>query len=92
LVFEQRILGDYRLDEVMFGGGSCARAYQRVMEPGENPPSQNSGHAKDAKPDPFGAGEESEYFDDDEDLMEEFLNALHGKLGPGAGPRGNGGP
>lgn len=79
-------------NEVIFGGGSYARAYQRVMEPGKNPPSQNSGDAKDAKPDPFGAGAESEYFDDDEDLMEEFLNALHLKFGPGAGPRGNGGP
>lgn len=79
-------------DEVMFGGGSYARAYQRVMEPVETPPPQSSGEAQDAKRNPFGGRPASEYLDDDEVLMEEFLNALRGEFGPGAGSQGNGGP
>jgi hypothetical protein len=72
-------------NEVMFGGGSYARAYQRVMELRDNPEPPPSG-GRDGKRDSFGAQPESENFDED-DPMEEFMNEFFRQFGPGADPR-----
>src|SRR5258708_2105233 len=67
-------------NEVMFGGGSYARAYKRVMELRENPeplppPPTGSGEP-DGERNPFGARPESGNFDGEEDPLEEFFNQI----------------
>src|ERR1035441_6881150 len=78
--------------EVMFGGGSYARAYKRVMELRENPeppPSPPTGSGEpEGERNPFGARPESENFDGEEDPLEEFLDRVFGEFGPGERPRG----
>ncbi len=81
-------------NEVMFGCGSYARAYERVMELRENPeplspPPAGNGEA-DEEPNPFAARPESENFDGEEDLLEEFFNQLFGQFGPSERPREKG--
>lgn len=67
-------------NEVMFGGGSYARAYKRVMELRENPeplppPPTGSGEP-DGERTPFSARPESGNFDGEEDPLEEFFNQI----------------
>jgi hypothetical protein len=67
-------------NEVMFGGGSYARAYRRVMELRENPeplppPPTGSGEP-DGERNPFGARPESGNLDGEEDPLEEFFNQI----------------
>jgi hypothetical protein len=74
-------------NEVLFGGGSYARAYQRVMERRENPePPLPSGNGdRDGEGD--SSGPESGSPDDEEDLLEGFFKELFGEFGPGDRPR-----
>ncbi len=71
--------------EVLFGGSSYARAYQRVMEFKENPepppPRPGGGPEWDA----FEAGDAWGSPGDEEELAEEFMNEFFGKSRPGAG-------
>jgi hypothetical protein len=75
-------------NEAMFGGGSYARAYQRVMEMRETPPPPPppGGGDADGERDPFGGEPESEAFDANTDPMEAFLNELFDGFRPGDGP------
>ena len=76
--------------EVMFGGGSYARAYQRVMEFRENPeppPPPPGRGERDGNRDSFGAKPESGNFDEEEDPLEEFVNEFFRQFGPGADKR-----
>jgi len=72
--------------EVLFLGGSYARAYQRVMEAKENPepppPQPGGGPDRDA----FDAGDEWGGLGDEDELTEEILNELFGNSGPDGGP------
>jgi hypothetical protein len=72
-------------NEVLFGGSSYARAYQRVMELKENPepppPRPGGGPERDV----FEAGNEWGSPGDEEELAEEFMNELFGTSRPGAG-------
>src|ERR1039457_4684614 len=72
-------------NEVLFGGSSYARAYQRVMELMENPepppPRPGGGPERDV----FEAGNEWGSPGDEEELAEEFMNELFGTSRPGAG-------
>jgi hypothetical protein len=80
-------------NEAMFSGCSDARAYQRVMELRENPepprPRPAGGEPAGGR-NPFGARPESG--NDEEDLMEEFMNEFFRKFGPGARPQDDHGP
>ena len=74
--------------EMLFGGGSYARAYQRVKELQENPePPPPPGGEWGGKQDSFEAGAEWGSPRDDDELVDEFMNELFGKSGPGAGFR-----
>jgi hypothetical protein len=83
-------------NEVVFNGGSYARAYQRVMELRENPEPLDSQPASGDEPtgeeDPFGAQKDSGNFEDEEDPMEEFMNEFFSMFGSGARPQGKNGP
>ena len=73
-------------NEAMFGGGSYARAYKRVMdlrdnhEPPPPPPGGEWGR------NPSGVGPDRVNPDDEEDPMEEFFKALHDRFGSDEGP------
>jgi hypothetical protein len=82
-------------NEVMFEGGSYARAYKRVMELRENPEPPPLRPAGSGEPDrernPFGSRPESGSFDG-KDPLEEFFNEVFGEFGPGESPRGKRAP
>jgi hypothetical protein len=71
--------------EVLFGGSSYARAYQRVMALKENPEPPPPRPGNGAERDAFEAGDEWGNPGDEEELAEEFMNELFGKSRPGAG-------
>lgn len=83
-------------NEVMFGGGSYARAYQRVMELRENPeplpPPPTGGAERDEDRNPFGARPEADDFEGGEDPLEAIFKELFGEFGPGERPRAHRGP
>jgi len=81
--------------EVMFGGGSHARAYQRVMEMRENPEPPPPADAEEPGPEdgPFRAGPRNGHAADDDDPFKAFFNDLFGELNPDEDPFFNpGGP
>jgi hypothetical protein len=91
----QKLAADEQLifqveNEVMFGGGSYARAYKRVMEFRENPepppPSSGAGGGPDDARERFGAGPKTESAGDEEDPLEAFFNDIFGEFGPGELP------
>jgi hypothetical protein len=98
----QKLAADQELifqveSETMFSGCSDVRAYQRVMELRENPeapqPHPPGSGETDGERDPFGARAEAGTDDDnEEDPIEEFMNAFFGQFGPGAGPQDHYGP
>jgi hypothetical protein len=80
-------------NEVFFGGGSYARAYQRVIEFRENPrpqppPPADSGESG-AERDPFDDPPEAEDLADDADPRNAFFDAVFGESGPGEDPQDN---
>ncbi len=83
-------------NEVMFGGGSYARAYQRVMELRENPeplpPPPTGGADRDEEWNPFGARPEAGDCEDGEDPLEAMFKEIFGDFGPGERPRAQRGP
>jgi len=77
-------------NEVLFRGGSYARAYRRVMEFRENPeppvpPSAGSGDGEGGARPEFDSG-------DREDPFASFFDGLFGESGPGKHPPENDGP
>ena len=79
-------------NEVLFGGGSYARAYQRVMELRENPeplrPPPTGSSARDGEREAFDARLESENFDGEEDPLETIFKELFGEFEPGEHSQG----
>ena len=78
-------------NEVMFGGSSYARAYERVIELRENPeplppPPADDGEW-DEEWDPFDERPEPGNFDNGEDPLQELFNQLFGQFAPGERPR-----
>ena len=75
-------------NEVIFGGGSYARAYQRVMalrdnpEPPPPPPGGEEGPRR-----AFGGRPKGGNFQDEDELFEELLNELRDQFGPEENPR-----
>jgi len=78
-------------NEVMFGAGSFARAYRRVMDYRENPqppPPPPTGSDEWDREEAGSSGRpESEDSDREEDSFEAFLNELFDDMGPGEGTR-----
>ncbi len=78
-------------NEVMFGGGSHARAYKRVMELRDNPepppPPPPPGGGKDGKHEPLGERPEWGNPDDPDDPLKAIFEELFGELGSDEGPR-----
>ena len=74
-------------NEVMFGGGSYARAYKRVMDLKENPepPPSPPGGDRDGKRERFGAGPDWENLDDD-DPLKVIFEEMFGEIGPDERP------
>jgi hypothetical protein len=74
-------------NEVMFGGGSYARAYKRVMELRDNPepPPQPPGSDRAGKRERFGAGSDRENLDDD-DPLKAIFEEMFGEIGPDERP------
>ncbi|MCX6923338.1 MAG: hypothetical protein NT154_09045 [Verrucomicrobia bacterium] len=72
--------------EVLFGGSSYARAYQRVMGLKENPEPPPPRPGGSPEWDAFEAGDEWGSPGDEEELAEEFMNDFFGTSGRGAGP------
>ncbi|MGN6552145.1 MAG: hypothetical protein ACTHLW_00195 [Verrucomicrobiota bacterium] len=70
-------------NQVMFVGGSYARAYKRVIELRDNPepPPTPPGAERDGKRNPFGAGPDWENADDPDDLLESIFEEMFGELG-----------
>lgn len=81
-------------NEVMFGGGSYARAYRRMMELQNNPEPPPPPHAgeKEGKREPFGARPDWESSDDEEDPLKAIFDEMFGAFGPGEDPRDQHGP
>ena len=74
-------------NEVMFGGGSYARAYKRVMELRDNPePPPPPGGERDGKRAPFGAGPDWGNPDDPDDPLKAILEEMFGAMGPDERP------
>jgi hypothetical protein len=71
--------------EVLFGGISYARAYQRVMEIKENPEPPPSRPGGGPERDAFEAGDGWGSPGDEEEPAEEFMNELFGSSRPGGG-------
>jgi hypothetical protein len=74
-------------NEVMFGGGSYARAYQRAMELRDNPeppPPPPPGGEWDR--DPFGAGPDWGNPDGPDDPLKAIFEEMFGELGPDERP------
>ncbi len=71
-------------NEVMFGGGSYARAYKRVMELRDNPepppPSPSPGGERDRGQ--SGAGPDWENPDEPDDPLKSIFEEMFGELGP----------
>jgi hypothetical protein len=78
-------------NEVMFGGGSYARAYKRVMglrdNPEPTPPPPPPGGEKDGKREPFGGRPEWGNPDDPDDPLKAIFEEMFGELGPDEDPR-----
>jgi hypothetical protein len=74
-------------NEVMFGGGSYARAYKRVMELKENPepPPPPPPGDRAGKRERFGAGPNRENLDDD-DPLKAIFEEMFGEIGPDERP------
>ena len=74
-------------NEVMFGGGSYARAYKRVMELRDNPePPPPPGGERDGKRAPFGAGPDWGNPDDPDNPLKAILEEMFGEVGPDERP------
>jgi hypothetical protein len=76
-------------NEVIFGGGSYARAYKRVMELRDNPepPLQPPpGDVRDGKRERFGAGPDSENLDDEDNPLKAIFEEMFGETGPDERP------
>jgi hypothetical protein len=74
-------------NEVMFGGGSYARAYQRVMELRDNPeppppPPPPPGGDRDGKREPFWRRPDWGNPDDPDDPLKAIFEEMFGELGP----------
>src|ERR1039458_9013340 len=68
-------------NEVMFGGGSYARAYKRVMDLRDNPeppPPPPPGGDRAVKRERFGAGPDSENLDDEDDPLKAIFEEMFG--------------
>jgi hypothetical protein len=75
--------------EVMFGGVSYPRAYQRVTEFRENPdPPPTGTDESDRYQGPFEGRQDSRSFDGEEDPIDAFFNQLFGESEPGERPQG----
>ena len=76
-------------NEFMFGGGSYARAYQRVMELRENPepPPPPPGGERDRKRESFGGRPDWENPDDEDDPLKAIFDEMFGELGADEEPR-----
>lgn len=80
-------------NEVLFGGGSYVRAYQRVVEHRDNPePPPSPGGERDGSRKPFGAGPEWGDLEDEEDPLKAIFEEMFGAGEPGERPRGQRGP
>lgn len=74
-------------DEVMFGGGSYARAYQRVMELRDNPePTPPPPPGGEQIRDPFEGGPGWGNPDDEDDTLKAIFEELLGEFGPDERP------
>jgi len=76
-------------NEMMFGGGSYARAYKRVMEMRDNPeppPPPPPGDERDGKQDPFGAGPDWGNPDDPDNPLKALFEWMFGESGPDEPP------
>lgn len=90
---DQQVMRDESLvflveTEVMMGGGSYVRAYQRVIHRRDHPEAYQSGPAHDGPGgprSPFGSGAAPEEPENENDPLDEFFNDLFGKLGPDDG-------
>ena len=86
IAVDQELIFDVH-EEVMFEGGSYARAYERVMELRENPESLSPPPTGNGEPEaewnPFGATPESEDFDGEDDPQDEFFDQLFQQFGFG---------
>ena len=93
IAVDQELIFDVH-EEVMFEGGSYARAYERVMELRENPESLSPPPTGNGEPEeewnPFGATPESEDFDSEDDPQDEFFDQLFDQFGFGERPREKG--
>jgi hypothetical protein len=77
-------------NEVMFGGGSYARAYRRVMELLDNPeppPPPPPGRERGGKRGPFDGRPEWGNSDDEEDPLTAIFDEMFGAFGPDENPR-----
>ena len=88
----QKLAADHAIvilvqQEVLFGGISYARAYQRVMAIKENPEPPPPRPGDGAERSAFEAGEEWGSPGDEEERADEFMNELFGKSRPGGGSR-----
>ncbi len=80
-------------NEVMFGGGSHARAYRRVMEMRENPkPPPPHSDEPDGEWSGTGARPESEDQDGGDDPFKEFFDQVFGDFWEDEGPQDSRGP
>jgi len=76
--------------EAMFGGGSHARAYKRVMELRDNPqppPPPPPGREDGAEPGPFGRRPEPGNPDAEDDPLRAMFEEMFGAFGPDGEPR-----
>jgi hypothetical protein len=78
-------------NEMFFGGGSYARAYQRVMEMRDNPepppPPPPPGGEKDGEPEPFGRRPERGNPDGEDNPFKTIFEEMFGAAGPDEDPR-----
>jgi hypothetical protein len=72
-------------NEVLFGGCSYARAYQRVMELRDNP-EPLPGEEREGKQKPFGAGAEWGNPDDEGNPLKAIFEEMFGEVGPDERP------
>ncbi len=75
--------------EVMFGGGSYARAYKRVMEHRDNPeppPPPPPGRDQAGQQERFGTGPDMENPDDEDDPLNTVFEEMFGEVGPDEPP------
>src|SRR5579864_2434978 len=77
--------------EVMFGGGSYARAYERVMELRQNPeplsPPPTGNGEPEEEADPFVTRSDAQDFDGEDDPLDELFDQLFDPFGFGERPR-----